>query len=145
MPFYERAQYDETHHTTFVFPASSADTCTITSGVGADTWSDYVEIVDAPGANSLSTYFATQHGDLTAMVVEDASIADEIFVVEISYGAAHIIVTRFRLQTETNFLPTAQVLRIRSLLTPAGETLYYRCMSESGGEDIEVHFRGFLH
>ncbi len=145
MGFYDREQYDIEHHTTLIFPASTADVCTLNSHINDDTWSDYTEIVDAPGANSLSTLLATEAGHIAAMVCEDSSVVDKIFMVEISYGASHIVITRFRLQTETNQLSTAQSPRVRSHEIPVGETLYYRCMCETGGNSIEVHFRIFLH
>jgi len=143
MPFYERSQHHVEHHVSYVFPSSTADICTLTAAA-ADTYSDYTRIVDAPGGNFLDALFTTD-GHMTAMLAEMASVANEEFMVEISYGASHELVTHFRLQSETNKLPTDQIPKVRASHIEAGEQLFYRCMCSVGGpESIEVHFRYFL-
>jgi len=143
MPFYERVQHHVEHHDTYIFPASTADTCTLTAA-GANVYSDYTRIVDAPGGNFFDDLF-TSDGHITAMLVELASVAGKRFMVEISYGASHTVLSHFRVQSETNKLPTAQSPRIRAKHTISGQQLFYRCMcSAAGNESIEVHFRYFL-
>ncbi|GAI61729.1 unnamed protein product [marine sediment metagenome] len=135
-------------HSTRLFPEATTDICALVANVLADNWSDWTEIVDDPGGTTLSSKFATKSGHISAMVVEIASVADKIYVVEVAYGTPKVIVSRFRIQSETNKLPTAESPRVRARHIPAGETIYYRCMCEAANtpaESIEVHFRYFLH
>jgi len=135
------------HHSTKIFPEDTANICKLSANVLADIWSDWAEIVDDPGGNTLTSKF-TKEGHVTAMVVEDSSVVSSIFVVEVAYGTPKVIVSRFRVQSETNKLPTAESPRVRSDHIPAGETIHYKCMCEAANtpaESIEVHFRYFLH
>ncbi|MBA7648822.1 hypothetical protein ES703_56612 [subsurface metagenome] len=82
------------------------------------------------------------------MLVEIASEVDKIYVVEVAHGTPKVIVSRFRLQSESNKLPTVESPRVRARHIPAGETIYYRCMCEAANdpaESVEAHFRYFLH
>jgi len=131
-------------HSTIIFPETTATTCSLASHADAHTWTDWAEIVDS-GAATLSSKMATVPGYIAALLVEDASIASAIFMVEIAYGEAKTIVSRHRLQTETNKLPSDQVPRVRGAIIPAGETIYYRCMCELAGPNtLEGHFRYYL-
>ena len=82
------------------------------------------------------------------MLVDITSIAEKHYMVEVAYGDAKIIISRFFLMSDTNFLPASQSPRVRGRHIPAGETVYYRCMCEAAddpAETIGVHFRYFLH
>jgi len=132
-------------HTTGIFPDDTALTCTLTAGGGNNAWSEWAEIVDSAGnGGTLSSKFASYPGYITAMLVEIASVASKLFMVEIAYGEAKTVVSRHRILTETNKLPTAQSPRVRGAKIPAGETVYYQCKSNAGGENIVVHFRYYL-
>jgi len=135
------------NHTTAIFPDTTAYTCILTAHATAHTFTEWAEIVDSDDpANSLSDVFASYPGHITAMLVEEASVASALFMVEIAYGASYTIVSRSRVLTETNKLPTGQIGRFRGALIPAGETVYYRVMSsEATAPTITVHFRAYLH
>ena len=135
-------------HSTRLFPEETTDICSIIANVLADTWSDWAEIVDSPGGVTLSSKFASKPGHLSAMLIEDTSVVSSVFVVEVAYGTPKVIVSRFRVQSETNKLPTEESPRVRSRHIPTGETIYYRCMCEAANdpaESVEAHFRYFLH
>ncbi len=134
-------------HTTRLFPDVTGVTCDLTANVLADTWSDWTEIVDSQPV-TLSSKFASGPGHISALLVEKTSIAEKQYMVEVAYGADKIYVTRFKVLSDTLFLPVAQSPRVRGRHIPAGETIYYRCMCEAANtpaESIEVHFRYFLH
>lgn len=134
-------------HITRILPESTANHIVLAAPTGADTWSAWAEIADDQGSpDTLSSKFASNSGHITAMLVEDADTGGTLYMVEISYGASNTIVSRHRVLTETNKLPTAQVSRERGHLIPAGETIYYRCMCETeGNKTLNAHFRYFLH
>lgn len=133
-------------HVTHIFPDDTSVVCKLTADTEANTWSDYTEIVDTAGEPvSLSSKFASNPGYIAAMVVEDSDTASTLFMSEISYGASHTIVSRHRVLTETNKLPTVESPRVRGAEIPAGETVYYRCMcATAGGKYIDVHFRYYF-
>lgn len=135
------------NHTTVVFPASTEFTCVLTAHADAHTWTDWAEIADSDDpANTLSAVFASYAGHIAAMCVEEADEAGTRFMVEISHGASRVVISRNRVLTETNKLPTAQVERFRGALVPAGATVYYRAMcATAAAKTITVHFRCFLH
>jgi len=133
-------------HTTRIFPEDTSVDCKLTAHADAHTWSGYTEIVDTAGEPvTLSSKFASNPGYITAMVVEDSNAASTLFMAEISYGASHTIVSRHRVRSETNNLPTAESPRVRGAKIPAGETIYYRCMcATADSKYINVHFRYYL-
>jgi len=80
------------------------------------------------------------------MIIEQASIVDEVHMLEISYGASNTIVTPIRfISGERVFLPPIQQMRIRSMIFPAGEPVYYRMMAETAAAVIRVSFRYHFH
>jgi len=134
-------------HSTLLFPEATNLTCTLVANVLADTWSAWAEIVDSQPV-TFSSKFATEPGHLAAMLVEKTSIAETHYMVDVAYGDAKIMISRFCLVSDTLFLPVTQSPRVRGRHIPAGETVYYRCMCEAAddpAESVEVHFRYFLH
>jgi len=134
-------------HTTAIFPEATNIDCVLTAHASANTWSSWTEIVDTTGTPvTLSSKFAANSGHISAMLIEDTDTTDTRFQIEIAYGSAKTIVSRHRILTETNKLPTAEVARERGSIIPAGETIYYRAMCETAdAKTITVHFRYFLH
>lgn len=136
--------HENAHHETRIFPEASNLDVVFTSGGGADTWGAWAEIADSAATTFTSRLTSDAH--LTAIMPEDASIIDQIWMVEISYGAAHTIVSRMRVVSGAqNKLPAVSQQRIRSFHIPAGETVYYRMMDETGGGTLNVSLRYFLH
>jgi len=133
------------HHATALFPSDTNLTCTLTAAATANTFSSYTEIVDS-GATTLSTAFAGYKGHITSMIVESVSEDDTLYEMEISYGASHTIIGRWRFAGATKFLSPVHQLRVQADDIPAGETVYYRLKTETAVADTAtVHFRYFLH
>lgn len=138
--------WEDLHHETGTFPANTNLTCTLAAHADQNTFGEWAEIVDG-SANKLSAAFASYPGHIASMVVESVSEIDTIYQVEISYGADYTIITRWRFAGETKFKNPAHQLRVRAVIIPAGEAVYYRMKSaEDGSADSAlVHFRYFLH
>jgi len=135
----------EIHHTSLVFPSLSDLTVTFTAPVGVDTYSVWAEIVDS-GANTLSNIFAADDGHLSAVVVEVFDTADKNYIFQISYGAAKVIITTIRFHGDGAPGHVIKVdTRTRGPAIPAGETVYYRMMCETGSATCLVSFRYHIH
>ena len=131
-------------HETQIFPASTDQTLTVAGNVVANVWSAWVEMVDAPGATTFSSVItATAH--LTAVNIEDTSVANEIWMLEIAYGATKVMIARIRfISASLGNLPAITGVRIRSTHMPSDETIYARLMCSAGGEDCKLHLRYYF-
>ena len=134
-------------HRTLIFPESTANSCVISTNATANTWSDWVEIADDQGSpETLTSKFAANRGHLSALCVEQASINDATYMVEIAYGAAKECISAYRLFVADKTDNILQVLRFRGCEIPAGEAIYVRAMcSVTDTPTLTVHFRYFLH
>ncbi|GAI35230.1 unnamed protein product, partial [marine sediment metagenome] len=86
----------ELEHETFIFP--EATNLTVDLGLGgaaANVWSGWQEVVDS-ATNKFSDKFATRAGHISAAQAEEATPADQVFMLEIAYGAAHTVISRAR-------------------------------------------------
>ncbi len=121
----------------FVFPEVTNVTCTLTAGLVANTFGAWAEIVDS-GAVTLSSKFATKPGYLGDVTLYTFSAADKMWLIELSYGAAKSILGRVMVRSDWTY-----VMPIKSRKIPAGETVYYRLMCETGGATCKAAFRYF--
>ena len=134
----------EAEHITAVFPEDTDETVTFAAGGTNHIWSAWAEIVDN-NAVTLSSKLASIEGHISSIMVEDASVKDKAYMVEIAYGAAKTIVSRQRYMAKDSKVGTTQQVRIRAAQIPAGETIYYRAKCETSGATIQVHLRYHLH
>lgn len=131
------------HHVTNIFPEDTNETVTFTAG-DANVFSSWAEIVD----NNTVTFTSkvTEDVDISAILIESASVTDKVFLIELSYGSEKTIITRYRfIAGETSFLPAIQQIRIRASYIPSGETIYYRLKCETGAATCTLHIRYFTH
>lgn len=139
----------ELEHETFVFPEATNLTVDLgLAGAGANAWSAWQEVVDsaAPTPNKFSDKFATKAGHISAAQAEEATPADQVFMLEIAYGAAHTVISRARfISGATPKLAAIHQQRIRPSANPAGELLYYRLMCDDGTGTCKVNFRYHYH
>lgn len=138
----------ELEHETFVFPeATSLVVALGLAGAAINEWSAWQEIVDTDvPANKFSDKFATKVGHISAVQVEQATPADERFILEVAYGDAHTIISRARFVSgAVAVLAAIQQQRIRPLGNPAGETVYYRLMCSDIAGACYVNFRYHYH
>lgn len=132
-------------HVTGLFPVSSANYLLFTAGGSNNTFGAWAEIAD-DGANKLSDAFASAPGHITGVLIEDLNVKDKRYVFELAYGDSKVIVLRHRfLSGEIKKLAAVQHVRIRSVVVPAAEELYYRMMCETAGKTCEVSFRYHTH
>ena len=134
-------------HEALIFPESTADLCVLSAGITANEWSTWAEIADDQGTpDTLTSKFAANRGHLSALCVEQASINDATYMVEIAYGAEKQCISPYRLFVADKTDNILQVLKFRGCEIPAGETIYYRGMcSVTDSPTLTVHFRYFLH
>ncbi|MBA7650716.1 hypothetical protein ES703_58527 [subsurface metagenome] len=136
--------YLNDHHATRIFPEASNLDVVFTSGGGADTWGAWAEIVDTAAATLTSRF--TLDGHITGITPEECSKIDQVYMLEIAYGAVPTTVARLRVESGAQIkLPAIAQKRIRCRHIPAGETVYYRMMDETGGSTMNVAIRYFLH
>lgn len=132
------------HHTTKIFPENTSETLTFTAGDPANTWSSWTEIVDS--ATHTFSSKITADTLITAFLIEDCNIKDEIYMLEVAYGNAKTIVARYRfLAGETTKLPAVQQVRIRTEQIPKDEKVYYRMKCEAAGKTCQLHIRYYQH
>ena len=132
-------------HVTSLFPVSSVNFVTFTAGNVNNTFGAWAEIVD-DAANKLSAAFTTSQGHITGMLLEDLSVKDKRFLFEIAYGDDKTIVLRHRfLAGEVKKLNAVLFMRIRSVIIPEAQLLYYRMMCETADATCEISFRYHTH
>jgi hypothetical protein len=124
-----------TENEVFVFPEEVAADVNFAAGNPADTFGAWTEIVDT-GAVTLSSKFAARTGYLAEAMFREYSVANEIYIVEISYGIANTIIGRVKLRSDWTY-----VLTLRSQRIPAGEIIYYRMKAETALATLKADFR----
>lgn len=134
--------YIDSSHLNYLFPEDSDETGTFTAG-GPNDFGAWAEIVDN-NAVTLSSK-ATSDMHISSIIAEDASEKDKVYVMEISYGDDKTIVARARMLSATNKIGHTYQERMRNLIIPAGETIYYRMKCETGQATAVFHFRYHYH
>lgn len=129
-----------THHVSDIFPDDTNKTVTLTAGGVANTFGAWAAVVDNLAAE-LSTVFAAANGHIASILIEDCSATDVRYELEVSYGAAKVVVARTRFMKEVNKTDVSHQTRIRSIHIPLGETVYYRLKCETADGTAQVHFR----
>ncbi len=135
--------YHYTHHVSDIFPDDTNKTVTLTAGAVVNTFGAWAPIVDNL-AVEFSTVFAAVVGHISAISVEDATIKDERYLLEISYGADRVIIARTRFMKVNIKVDVNHKVMIRSEHIHAGETVYYRMKCETALATAEVHFRYYM-
>jgi len=136
------------NHVTYIFPAATNLDCVLAAHATANLWSDYVEVADTTAETpiTLSSLFAANCGHITGLIVESASQDDTVYMVELSYGAAHNRISVWRMTSGTNKVSPTGASAAKGGEIPAGETIYYRCMCETAAaKTVNVHIRYNLH
>ena len=133
----------EAFHVSFFFPEDSNETITITAGGAINTFGAWAEIVDN-NAVTFSSKIASNIGHISMIGVEDVSVTDKIYMLEIAYGDAKTVVTRHRILVGVGKVTSCQT-RVRPLKIPAGETVYYRLKCETGGATALVNLKYHFH
>lgn len=112
----------------------------------ANEFSDWAELDIDVGSDTLSSKFEDDISHVSAVIIEDLNTDDEVYDLEIGYGAAKTNIGRHRfLSGEVKKLSGVMYIRIRALEIPAGETIYYRMKCSLGGATCEIHVRYHFH
>lgn len=132
-------------HVTSLFPVSSANFVTFTAGNVNNTFGVWAEIVD-DAANKLSAAFVSNAGHIVGILLEDLSVKDKRYLFELAYGDSKTVILRHRfLSGEVKKLDAILFVRIRSVIIPEAELLYYRMMCETADATCEISFRYHAH
>jgi len=131
-------------HLSQYFPEDSNETVLFTAGGVVNTFGAWVEIVDNNAVTFTSKLVACK-GHISHIAVEDASVKDKVYILEIAYGATKIVVVRDRLVSATVQLSTLQQGRRRSLHIPAGVIVYYRMKCETALATARLAIRYHCH
>ena len=134
----------EEQHITAIFPEDTDETVTLAAGTPANTWGAWVEIVD-DNSVTLSSKATAVNMHISTIMVEDSSVKDKIYMVEIAYGSAHTVVSRQRYMAQNTKVGTVQQAKVRAEHIPAGETIYYRAKCETASATVQVHLRYHTH
>ena len=138
------ALHIEAFHESLLFPEDSDETVTFTAGGTNHTFGAWAEIVDNNPV-TFSSKFATDDGHISSIMLVDASVNDKVYIMELAYGAAKTIISPYGFVSGTVLLPAVQQLRIRAVLIPAGETVYYRMKCEIADATCRLSFRYHYH
>ena len=139
--------YHEAAHVSSIFPDATNLTCTLTAGGVANTYGNWAEIQDS-GATTFSSKFAAIEGHISAIIVEECSRNDKVYMFELGLshdGTNFTELSCFRFLSGTGNVPGVFQIRYRMPVIPAGVSLYYRMMCETAGATAEVHFRYHTH
>jgi len=121
-----------------LYPEGVGTTVTFTAGNGIDTFGAWAEIVDSL-AVTLSSLFAASAGYIKEIMTRTYSHANEIYIIELSYGAANTILGRVKVRSDWTY-----VLSLLSVRVPAGETVYYRMKAETALATLIADFRYYF-
>jgi len=136
--------YEDSFHLSQYFPEDSNETITLAAGGTNNTFGAWAEIVDN-NAVTFSSKLVACSAHISNVIIENASVKDKIYILEISYGTAKTIVLRDRVLSATTLLSTVQQGRRKSLGILGGETVYYRLKCETAGATLRVSLRYHCH
>jgi len=138
--------HDAVSHVSSIFPADTNLTCTFTAHADEHTWSAWTEIVDS-AATKLSAATAATPGHITSILVETVSDNTVLYMYEVAWGAAKVLITSGRFAGSGKFQAAHIQDRFWASNFPAGELIYYRLKSDKdASEDFcTVHFRYHIH
>jgi len=130
-------------HVSAIFPEDTDETVTVTAGGTNNTFGAWAELVDN-NAVKLSSKFDDDPGHVVAMLIEECSLKDVRYLLELAYGEDHTMIVRSRFMKVNTKLDVGHQTRVRSVTIPAGETIYYRLKCETASATAELHARYYL-
>jgi hypothetical protein len=124
---------------TFLFPADTDYYVLLTANAAAGNFSTWAEITDNNAVN-LSSRFAGNAGYISDIYIYQVTApADTTHIVEIAYGSNKTSLTRIMFNGDN-----LNIAQIKSRRIPAGETIYYRIMTNTAPtEYVSIGFRYF--
>jgi len=138
--------YLDSQHESYIFPEDTDETVTFTAGGVANVFGSWAEIaVDVIGT-TFSSKLADKNAHISGILIEDMSVKDKHYLLEIAYGDDEVNVLRHRfIAWDAKKLDAVNYMKIRAADIPAGETVYYRMKCETGGATGEISLRWHPH
>ena len=130
-------------HISDIWPDDTSKTCTVTSGVAAHTFGAWADLVDSVAA-ALSAKFAASDGYIEAILIEDCSATDNLYMLELRNNATGETIGRVRFMKIGAKVDVSHQTPIRSIRIPAGADIEYRMKDATGGATAELHIRYYL-
>ncbi|MBA7651233.1 hypothetical protein ES703_59050 [subsurface metagenome] len=138
--------YLDAQHESAIFPEVTDESVTFTAGDPANDFSAWAEIaVDVTGV-TFSSKVASEDGHISAILIEDMSVKDKHYLLEIAYGDGKTNVLRHRfIAWDIKKLDAVNYMKIRAAAIPSGEKVYYRLKCETAGATCEISLRYHTH
>lgn len=130
-------------HVSKVFPEDTDETVMVTAGNVANVFSDWIEIVDNTPV-TLSSKIVDRNAHIVGVNLEDCSVKDKRYRIEVAYGDAKVVVVRSRFMKVAIKVDVDHQRRVRSIEVPKGEPVYYRLKCETASATAEVQLRYYL-
>jgi len=130
-------------HVSAIFPEDTDETVTVTAGGTNNTFGAWAELVDN-NAVKLSSKFDDDPGHVVAVLIEESSLKDVRYLMEIAYGEEHTMICRTRFMKQNVKQDVDHQRRVRSITIPQGETIYYRLKCETASATAEIQSRYYL-
>lgn len=138
----------EMEHNSEIFPDSTARIIELTAGTPINTWSDWSEVEDDTPVTPI-TFSSKIIGEthVSGILIEDLSIKEKRYELEIAWGDDKTITLRHRFLTGdvAKKLPAIQFIRIRTASIPINEKVYYRMRCEQALATCEISLRYHYH
>jgi hypothetical protein len=138
--------YLDSQHESAIFPEDTDESVTFTAGTQGNTFSLWAEVaVDSNGA-TFSSKLAEAIGHISGILIEDLSIKDKHYLLEIAYGDDKVNVLRHRfIAWDVKKLDAVNNMRIRAEDIPAGEKVYYQMKCETALATCAISLRYHTH
>lgn len=136
----------EIQHESDIFPEDTDESVTFTAGGAINTFGAWVEIAVDGNGETLSSKVAEENGHISGILIEDMSVKDKHYLLEIAYGDDKVNVLRHRfIAWDAKKLDAVNFMKIRAEDIPAGETVYYRMKCETALATCEISLRYHTH
>jgi len=138
--------YRDAQHESDIFPEDTDESVTFTAGGVANDFSAWAEIAVDGNGTTFSSKLASENGHISAILIEELSVKDKRYLLEIAYGADKVNVLRHRfIAWDIKKLDAVNYMKIRAAAIPAGETVYYQMKCETGLATCEISLRYHYH
>lgn len=138
--------YLDSQHESAIFPEDTDESVTFTAGTPGDTFNTWAEVKVDGNGTTFSSKVAEEEGHISGILIEDFSVKDKHYLLEIAYGAAKTNVLRHRfIAWDTKKLDAVNFMKIRAAAIPAGETVYYQLKCETALATCEISLRYHTH
>ncbi len=138
--------YLDSQHESAIFPEDTDEVVTFAAGGDANTFGTWAEVKVDGNGTTFSSKLAEVEGHISGLLIEDMSVKDKHYLLEIAYGDDKVNVLRHRfIAWDIKKLDAVNFMKIRADDIPAGETVYYRMKCETALATCEISLRYHYH